>query len=45
MSGFREVATYAQERVLDVKICIEYKLKEPRNYLTISDAGKTVIMC
>lgn len=45
VNGFREVATYAQENAPDVKICIEYKLKEPRCYLTMADVGKTVVVC
>jgi xylose isomerase len=45
VNGFREAAMYAQEHAPDVKICIEYKLKEPRCYLTMADAGKTVVVC
>ena len=45
VNGIREVAMYAQERAPDVKICIEYKLKEPRCYMTMADAGKTVAVC
>lgn len=45
ISGFREVALYAQENAPNVKICIEYKLKEPRCYMTMADAGKTVAIC
>lgn len=39
LDAIREVAEYAAP---DIKIAIEYKLKEPRNHLVISDAGKAL---
>jgi len=45
VNGLREVAMYAQEHAPDVKICVEYKIKEPRCYITMAGAGKAVAVC
>jgi len=45
VSGYREVAEYARDNAPDVKICVEYKLKEPRNFMTTATVGKTVAIC
>ena len=39
LDGIREVAEYAMP---NIKVGIEYKLREPRNRMTISDAGKAL---
>ncbi|MGB9877125.1 MAG: sugar phosphate isomerase/epimerase family protein [bacterium] len=39
IDGIREVAEYAAP---DIKVGIEYKLKEPRTHMSISDAGKAL---
>ncbi len=36
--GIRECANYRPE----IKVCIEYKMKEPRKYLFVSTVGKTL---
>jgi len=45
INGYRQVAEYARDNAPDVKICIEYKLKEPRNFMTTATVGKTVAIC
>lgn len=42
MDGIREVAEYAGPKL---KIGIEYKLKEPRIYMTVGDVGKALWIC
>ena len=42
LSSIREVGEYAQP---DIKVGIEYKLKEPRTHMTIGSAGKTLAIC
>ena len=44
VSAIKEIAEYAQENAPNVKICLEYKLKEPRCYITLSSAAKVVIL-
>jgi len=39
LEGIREVAEYARP---DIKVGIEYKLREPRNRMTIGDVGKAL---
>lgn len=39
IGGIKEVAEYASP---DIKVGIEYKLKEPRTHMSISDAGKAL---
>jgi xylose isomerase len=41
IEAIREVAAHNPE----VKICIEYKLKEPRMHLTIGSVGKALLIC
>ncbi len=41
IDGIREMAEYAAP---DIKIGIEYKLREPRNRMTVGDAGKALAL-
>jgi len=41
IEAIRQVANHNPE----VKICIEYKLKEPRMHLTIGSVGKALLIC
>ena len=41
VDSIRQVAAYAQP---DIKIGIEYKLREPRNRMTVGDAGKALAL-
>ena len=41
IDGIRQIAQYAAP---DIKVGIEYKLREPRNRMTIGDAGKALAL-
>lgn len=41
IKGIKEVAEYGKE--MNMKVAIEYKLKEPRKYILISNVGKALL--
>jgi len=42
VQGIAEIAEYAAP---DTKVGVEYKLREPRNRMTIGDVGKALLIC
>lgn len=42
LEAIREIAEYAKK--MDLKVALEYKLREPRNFMTIGAVGKALYM-
>jgi xylose isomerase len=41
VESVREVGEYAR----DLHVCVEYKPKEPRKFITVADVGKVLLLC